>query len=103
MRAKVRAWGSTSIEKADICLSLYTQQKGKDPITGLELDIRFVECHRKNPKGEYIFKNCILLDRLTHQVIHGTRKSLDNFIRIFKLNKKRRNKLLRLWSMAHDI
>ena len=73
LRNKVKAWGATSVEKADICLSLFTQQRGKDPITGILLDIDSLQCHRKNPKGEYVFG----------------------------LTRKRSEKLLKLWHMAH--
>lgn len=103
LRAKVKAWGGAYVEKADICLSLYTQQRGKDPLTGTSLDIDRVECHRKTPGAEYVFRNCILLDRLSHQVVHGTWATVSNFIRILELNKNRREKLLRLWRMAHSI
>lgn len=103
LRAKVKAWGGASIEKADICLSLFTQQRGKDPVTGFRLDIDSVECHRKMPGGEYAFRNCILLDRTTHQVVHGAWSTVENFIRLLKLNMKRREKLLRLWCMAHSV
>ena len=102
VRERVKTWGPISVEKADIVLSLFTQQRGKDPITGARLDLNTFECHRKIPQEKYRFGNCILVDYLTHKVIHGTQGSMERFCSILNLNKKRREKLRQLWSLAHS-
>lgn len=91
-----------TVEKADIILSLYTQQRGLDPITRLPLNDW--HCHRKTPGykgGEYTFKNCVLLNKFTHQIVHGTKETLTRFIQICKLGKKKTEKLTKLWLLAN--
>jgi len=65
LRKKLKSWNYNYVEKADICLSLFTMQKGKDLITGEMMQIDRIHCHRKIPGTEYEFKNCILIDKLT--------------------------------------
>ena len=95
IRKRIRIWDNITTEKADIILSLYTQQRSKDPITGLLLDTNSFECHRKNPKGKYVFKNCILVNTITHHIIHGRLDNMHRFCKLINLNKKRREKLIR--------
>ena len=92
-----------SIEYADNILSLYTQQRGKDPITSNILDLDTLECHHKISRsngGTDCFRNLILLDQLTHRVVHGTSQTVHNFCTIFRLSKRKRKKLFDLWCIA---
>lgn len=100
LRDKVR-YGT--IEFADNVLSLYTQQRGKDPVTGYLLDLDSLHCHHKVPKckgGTDCFRNLILLDQLTHRVVHSSLQAVGNFCYVLRLSKRRREKLLTLWHLA---
>ena len=88
-----------SIELSDNILSLFTQQRGKDPVTGYLLDIDRLECHHKIPKfnkGTDCFRNLILLDKYTHKAVHGSLETLQNFCNVFRLSKRRLKKLFDL-------
>ncbi len=102
LRYKLKS-SSDSLEKADIQLSLFTQQKGLDPIAGDLLDIKNMQLHRKlpgNSGGQYEFKNCVLLNKLTHTIVHATFRNMKTFCNVF-LNKRKSEKLQKLWYLAH--
>lgn len=102
---KLRYWTGPT-EKRDIALSLYGQQRGRCSVCSDTISHEAMEIHRKVPGklgGKYEFRNCVLVHPHCHHVIHGTKETLMRFILLFRLNCKRRKRLVRLWCMAHGV
>lgn len=58
-------------------LALWTKQKGKNPVTGKDLYIGDLVIHHINPRkkqGSNGLSNLMLIDKKTHDLIHGTGK-----------------------------
>ncbi len=91
-----------SSEKYDISRSLWAAQHGKDPITKEQLI--HPHCHRKIPgkyKGKYEYNNCVMLQKDTHQAIHGTQERMQQFCKEKRLRPKKIKKIALLWIKAH--
>lgn len=68
--------------------SLWTKQKGKDPITNEPLNINEMDIHHIKPKkqdGTDEIENLILINRSTHKMIHSKKET--NFRKIIQYRK----------------
>lgn len=85
-------------------ISLYTGQRGKCAITGLPLDIGFMEVHHKKPKskgGTDDYKNLMYLNKDIHNLIHMTDPiKIQNVINLYKLDAKQIVKINKLRKLA---
>lgn len=86
-----------SVEYNDNRLSLYTGQKGKCAITGIDLRADNIHCHHKIPRsknGTDKYQNLILLIDEIHLLIHTNKgETQRRILRKFNIDKSMLNKI----------
>mgnify|MGYP002552843796 FL=1 len=95
-----------SIEYNDNRISLYSGQKGKCAITGIEFqNISDIHCHHKTPKelgGTDDYKNLILVLEQIHKLIHATKnETIQRYVNLYSLDKKQLEKVNKLRKLAN--
>lgn len=95
-----------SIEYNDNRISLYSGQKGKCAITGIEFqNISDIHCHHKTPKklgGTDDYKNLILVLEQIHKLIHATKdETIQKYVNLYNLDKKQLEKVNKLRKLAN--
>lgn len=93
-----------TVEYNDNRLSLFSAQKGKCAVTGIELDIDDIRCHHKKPRsknGTDEYSNLIIISDNAHKLIHATNKDTTNkYLKLMKLNKEQLKKINSLRKMV---
>lgn len=86
-----------SIEYSDNRISLFSAQKGKCAILGIELDIDDIHCHHKMPKsmgGEDRYDNLVIVHKRIHVLIHATDpNTIESIVKEFQLSCKQIEKV----------
>ena len=86
-----------SMEYMDNRITVYTAQKGKCGVTGLELELDDMHCHHKTPiklGGTDEFKNLIYLKTDVHKLIHATNEStIKTLLKKLNPDTKQLNKI----------
>lgn len=86
-----------SIEYSDNRISLFSAQKGKCTILGIELDIDDIHCHHKMPKsmgGEDRYDNLVIVHKRIHVLIHATDpNTIESIVKEFQLSCKQIEKV----------
>lgn len=81
-----------SIEYMDNRISLYAAQYGKCAVTGAELGIDEIHCHRKKPLsigGTDKYQNLVIVHRDIHTLIHATKPETTNaYLKLIKPEKQ---------------
>lgn len=94
---------SQTVEYNDNRISLYVGQKGKCYVTGINLEIGFMDAHHKIPKsqeGTDAYDNLVFINSFIHKIIHATNiETVKKYSKKFVLGDKelkRINKLRKL-------
>ena len=81
-----------SIEYNDNRIALVVGQQGKCFVTGVQLEIRKMECHHKKMQskdGTDEYKNLAWLNHDVHRLVHCTEEqTIDKYIELIKLERK---------------
>lgn len=95
-----------NVEYADNRISLYSAQKGKCAITGIEFQSSDeIHCHHKKPKktgGTDKYRNLILVLDTVHRLIHATSEEvIEYYMQLLKLDSKQIGKLNKLRELSN--
>ncbi len=86
-----------TIEYSDNRISLFSAQKGKCAILGIELDIDDVHCHHKKPKsmgGSDKYENLVIIHKRIHTLIHAMDpNTIEDIVKGFQLDYKQIEKV----------
>ena len=94
-----------SAEYADNRLSLFSAQKGRCAVTGIEFQTTDdIHCHHKVPRskgGTDKYDNLTLVLNQVHILIHAkTKETINEYLKIIKLNYEQKVKLNNLRSLV---
>lgn len=93
-----------SAEYMDNRISLFSAQKGKCAVTGMEFtSIEEIHCHHKTPRnqgGSDKYENLILVSDQVHRLIHANKmETIQFYMKLLNLNSKQLNKVNELRKM----
>lgn len=93
-----------TIEYNDNRLSLFSAQKGKCAVTGVELGIDDIRCHHKKSRskgGTDEYLNLIIISDNVHKLIHATNKdTIEKYLKLINPNKEQLKKINFLRKLA---
>ena len=102
--ATLRENVNEKVKLVDSRISLYSQQKGKCPISGVRIYANNSALHHKIPKefkGGDEYSNLILVTKYIHILIHATRiETINKYLNLLNLSKTQINKLNKYRKLA---
>lgn len=94
-----------SIEYSDNRISLFSAQKGKCAILGVELDVDDIHCHHKVPKSMGVndrYDNLVIVHKRIHVLIHATdSNTIEDIVKRFQLTYKQIEKVNKFRDMMN--
>lgn len=103
----MKSVGKNSTEYSDNRISLYSAQRGKCVITGIEFQcLEDIHCHHKLPKqygGTDKYDNLVLVLTQVHRLIHATDEiTIGKYLELLKLDKTQIKKLNQYRELAKN-